>query len=66
MVVRIMIIAAVAIYVVYLVRTVIDLFRRDDLTTSAKAAWILLLLIIPFITLMIYLMVRPPRAAGQR
>ena len=63
---RILIIAAVAIYVVYLVRVVIDLFRRHDLSTSAKAAWFILLLIIPFITLMIYLMVRPPRTAGQR
>ena len=65
MVVRIMIFAAVAIYLVYWVRAVIDLFRRDDLTMSAKAAWMLLLLILPFITLMIYLMVRPPRAAGE-
>ena len=63
---RILIIAAVAIYVVYLVRVVIDLFRRHDLTKSAKAAWFILLLIIPFITLTIYLMVRPPRTAGQR
>ena len=49
-VIRILIIAAVAIYVVFLVRAVIDLFRRHDLTKSAKAAWFILLLIIPFIT----------------
>ena len=55
-----------AIYVLFWVRVVIDLFRRHDLTRSAKAAWFILLLIIPFITLMIYLMVRPPRTAGQR
>ncbi len=63
---RILIIAAVAIYVVYLVRAVIDIFRRHDLTKSAKAAWMIFLLILPFIGLMIYLMVRPPRVAGQR
>ena len=63
---RILIIAAVAIYVVYLVRVVIDIFRRHDLTKSAKAAWMIFLLILPFIGLMIYLMVRPPRVAGQR
>ena len=33
MVMRILIIAAVAIYVVFWVRVVIDLFRRHDLTT---------------------------------
>ena len=63
---RILIIAAVAIYVVYLVRAVIDIVRRHDLTKSAKAAWMIFLLILPFIGLMIYLMVRPPRVAGQR
>ena len=36
MVVRIMIIAAVAIYVVYWVRAVIDLFRRHDLTNPRR------------------------------
>ena len=66
MVIRIMIIAAVAIYLVFWVRAVIDLFRRHDLTTSAKAAWMIFLLILPFISLLIYIMVRPPRAAGQR
>ena len=66
MVMRILIIAAVAIYLVFWVRAVIDLFRRHDLSTSAKAAWMIFLLILPFISLMIYLMVRPPRTAGQR
>ena len=66
MVIRIMIMAAVAIYLVFWVRAVIDLFRRHDLTTSAKAGWMIFLLILPFISLMIYPMVRPPRAAGQR
>ena len=42
-----------------------DLFRRHDLTKSAKAAWMIFLLILPFISLMIYLMVRPPRRAGE-
>ena len=64
MVIRILIIAAVAIYLVYWVRAVIDLFRRHDLTRSAKAAWMIFLLILPFISLMIYIMVRPPRHAG--
>ena len=66
MVMRILILAAVAIYVVFWVRAIIDIVRRRDLTTSAKAAWMIFLLILPFISLMIYLMVRPPRVAGQR
>jgi hypothetical protein len=66
MVMRILILAAVAIYVVFWVRAIIDIVRRHDLTTSAKAAWMIFLLILPFISLMIYLMVRPPRTAGQR
>ena len=65
MVIRILIIAAVAIYLVYWVRAVIDLFRRHDLTRSAKAAWMIFLLIFPFISLLIYIMVRPPRRAGE-
>jgi hypothetical protein len=66
MVIRIMIIAAVAIYLVFWVRAVIDLFRRHDLSGSAKAAWMIFLLIFPFISLLIYIMVRPARPAGQR
>ena len=66
MVMRILILAAVAIYVVFWVRAIIDIARRRDLTTSAKAAWMIFLLILPFISLLIYLMVRPPRVAGQR
>jgi hypothetical protein len=65
MVIRILIIAAIAIYLVYWVRAVIDLFRRQDLTRSAKAAWMIFLLILPFVSLLIYIMVRPPRRAGE-
>jgi len=66
MVMRILILAAVAIYVVFWVRAMIDIVRRRDLTGGGKAAWLIGLLILPFIGLMIYLMVRPPRPAGQR
>ena len=66
MVMRILIIAAVAIYVVFWVRATIDIVRRHDLTGGGKAAWLIGLLVFPFIGLMIYLMVRPPRPAGQR
>ena len=63
---RILIIAAVAIYVLYLVRVVIDLFRRHDLTTIREGRLDDLAADHPLHHLMIYLMVRPPRMAGQR
>lgn len=66
MVMRILILAAVAIYVVFWVRAMIDIVRRHDLTGGAKAGWLIALLVLPFIGLLIYIMVRPPRPAGQR
>jgi hypothetical protein len=38
---------------------VIDVFRRRDLTRSAQAAWMIGMLIIPFIGLLVYTMLRP-------
>jgi len=40
----------------------IDVYRRGDLNGGQKAAWILLMLIIPFIGLLIYVMIRPSDA----
>jgi NADH:ubiquinone oxidoreductase subunit H len=57
--VRILIIAAVAIFLVLWVRAVVDVYRRDDLTTSMKAAWAIIMLILPLIGLLIYMMLRP-------
>jgi hypothetical protein len=57
--VRILIIAAVIIFLVLWVRAVIDVFQRRDLSNSAKAAWALIMLILPFIGLLIYTMLRP-------
>jgi hypothetical protein len=36
-----------------------DLFRRDDLSGWAKAGWILLIVVLPFIGLLIYVIVHP-------
>jgi hypothetical protein len=58
---RILIFAAVAIYVVFWVRAVIDVVRRRDLSGSAKAGWAIVLLVLPFVGLLIYTMVRPAR-----
>ncbi len=42
-----------------------DIFRRDDLTGVAKAGWILLLIILPFLGSLIYIIVRPKVTAGD-
>ena len=36
-----------------------DIFRRRDLSGGAKAGWILLLFVLPFIGALIYMVVRP-------
>ena len=57
--VRILIVAAVFLFLVLWVRAVVDVYRRVDLSTSAKAAWALIMLILPFVGLLIYTMLRP-------
>ena len=59
MLVRILIAAAVVIFLVLWVRAVIDVFRRGDLSTAAKAAWAIIMLLLPFIGLLFYTMMRP-------
>ena len=57
---RILIIAAVVLFLVMYVGALVDLFRkRTDLSGSAKAAWAIILLIVPFIGLLVYMMLRP-------
>ncbi len=57
---RVLIIAAVVLFLVLWVRAVVDVFRsRRDLSTSAKAAWTIVMLIVPFIGLLVYTMLRP-------
>ena len=36
-----------------------DIFRREDLSGGAKAGWILLIVLLPFLGLLIYVIVRP-------
>ena len=59
---RILIIAAVIIFLVLWIRAVIDVFRRGDLSGAAKAAWAILMLILPLIGLLLYYMLRPSDA----
>jgi hypothetical protein len=58
-VVWILVAAAVVLFLVLWVRAVIDVWRRGDLTVGAKSAWAIIMLILPFIGLLLYTMLRP-------
>ena len=66
MIIRIVIAATVILFLVFWVRAVIDVFRRRDLTRSAQAAWTIGMLILPFIGLLVYEMLRPSDRQLQR
>jgi hypothetical protein len=57
--VRILIIAAVILFLILWIRAVIDVFRRGDLSGAAKAAWAIIMLLVPLIGLLLYYMLRP-------
>ena len=63
---RILIIAAVILFLILWVRAVMDVFRRGDLGAGAKAAWAIIMLIFPFIGLLLYYMIRPSDAQIAR
>jgi hypothetical protein len=57
---RLVIGAVVVLFIVMWVRAVIDVFRRrPDLSGGGKVAWAIGMLVIPFIGLLIYTMLRP-------
>jgi hypothetical protein len=64
--VRILLAAVIIFFLVLWVRAVIDVFRRRDLTPAAKSAWAIIMLLVPFIGLLVYVMVRPSDAVTQR
>ena len=60
MLVRIIIVAAVALFLIMWVRAVFDLLRRrPDLSVAGKAAWAIGMLVFPFLGLLVYTMLRP-------
>jgi Phospholipase_D-nuclease N-terminal len=65
--VRLLIIAAVALFLVLWVRAVLDVYRRNDLSGSAKAAWSIIMLVLPFVGLAAYTLMaaRPPDQRGR-
>ncbi|MEX0754854.1 MAG: SHOCT domain-containing protein [Actinomycetota bacterium] len=43
-----------------------DIFRRNDLSGWAKAGWILLIFVLPFLGVLIYMIVRPKMTEQDR
>lgn len=37
-----------------------DIFRRRDLSGAAKAGWLILIVLLPFLGILIYMISRPP------
>jgi hypothetical protein len=60
--VRFLIIAAVIVFLILWIRAVIDVFRRGDLSGAAKAAWAIIMLLVPLIGLLMYYILRPSDA----
>lgn len=65
-IVRALIIAIVALFLVAWVRAAIDVFRRSDLTPAARGAWMIGMLVVPFVGLVVYTMLRPAGASARR
>jgi len=61
-IIRIVLAAAVVLFLVMWVRALIDVVRRGDLSILAKVAWAVGMLVVPFIGLLIYTMLRPTDA----
>jgi hypothetical protein len=57
--VRIVLAAVIVLFLFLWVRAVIDVFRRPDLSGGAKAAWAIGMLVVPFVGLLVYTMLRP-------
>jgi hypothetical protein len=43
-----------------------DIFRRDDLSGGAKAGWILLICVLPFLGILVYMIARPKMTDQDR
>ena len=66
MIIRVLIAAVVILFLVMWVRAVIDVFKRPDLTRAAQAAWMIGMLVIPFVGLLVYTMLRPSDSQLRR
>ena len=52
--------------VAVVIMTVIDNFRRDDLSGAAKAAWMLLIVLFPLLGALVYMIVRPAPGSSDK
>jgi hypothetical protein len=66
LIIRLLIAAVVILFLVMWVRAVIDVFKRPDLTRAAQAAWMIGMLVIPFVGLLVYTMLRPSDSQLRR
>ena len=66
MVVRILIIVAVVLFLILWVRAVVDVVGRGDLSALGKTAWAVGMLVLPFVGLLVYTMLRPGDAEVAR
>ena len=66
MLARILIAAVVVLFLILWVRAAIDVFRRGDLTGPIKAAWVIFMLVLPFVGLLVYTLLRPSDAQIAR
>lgn len=57
---RIVLGVVIVLFLVLWVRAVLDVFRRrPDLSVGGKAAWAIGMLVVPFVGLLVYTMLRP-------
>jgi hypothetical protein len=56
---RILIIAVVVLFLFLWARAVIDVIRRPDLSGGGRVGWAVGMLVVPFIGLLVYTMLRP-------
>ena len=55
----------IVLFLILWARAVIDVFRRTDLSAAGKAAWAIAMLVIPFIGLLVYTLLRPADAIAR-
>jgi Phospholipase_D-nuclease N-terminal len=56
---RIVLGVVIVLFLVLWVRAVLDVFRRPDLSGGGKAAWAIGMLVVPFVGLLLYTLLRP-------
>jgi len=56
---RVLIVAAILLFLVIWGRTVVDVLRRPDLSVGGKIAWSVGMLVLPLLGILVYTMLRP-------